>query len=171
MTTTPNGPAGGEQIVVELDEDRRLERVEVRSLEPDLRDSAALRTAFDVAWSSALERSRSPVAASAGATGTGPRTAAARGPLLTRPPLPSLTGREPHWSLIRSLSGRAGGPEDLSPTGASDNDCVHVRLDPASARGRLDDIDAGWLSQTTPDRLASAITEAFTHAYEKRTNR
>lgn len=156
----------GTTLVVHLDDDYRFTRVEVGVLVDELRDPTALVARFDDAYSAAMDE-RATARAARSSVPRVPGTRTARRPaLMSRPPLRDQTGTDPHWDLIR-LAG-ASGPLDLAPTGHSRNECVEVRLDPASSRGRIVHLDAGWLAQATPARLESALVEAFENAYEKR---
>lgn len=142
----------------------RFVRVEVGRLDETLRGPAALGAAFDRAYAAAVVADR-PRASSdlvdAGVRPTGPR-------VLSGPPLPPAPAG-PHWDLINHLADADGADRrHLRAEGSSDNECVRVRLDPASSRGRLVEIDPGWLRQTTTGRLAAAIGQAFADAYEKR---
>lgn len=152
-------------IVIRLDDDFRFAGIDVALLTVEQREPARLAADFDAAYSAAMDRNATKRAAASPQRRVPGTPTMARPALRSRPPLPDRTGGEPHWDLIRLGAERR---DDLDPTGRSDNDCVRVSLDPASSRGRLVDVDAGWLAQTTPDRLESAVVEAFRQAYEKR---
>ncbi len=55
---------------------------------------------------------------------------------------------------------------DGAAVGRSDNGCVTVTLDLASAHGRLQ-IDGGWLASARSALVAAAITQAYRNAYRK----
>lgn len=160
----------GEQIRVELKDQFRFERVDIRSLDTELRRDETLVSAFDRAFSDAISREidNSSESSTKQARVAGDRPAPAGPELRSAPPLPDTTGREPRWDLINAGTGARDAQVDLQALGRSRNDCVHVRLDPASSRGRIVFVDQGWLSQSTASTLASAITEAFQDAYDKR---
>lgn len=159
-------------IHVELTTQLEFQRVDIRSLDPALRRGEALVSAFDQAYSDAISRAVDGEAdvATKQARRAGERPEPARPRLLSAPPLPDTTGREPRWDLINAGTGDHAARDDLRPVGRSENDCVHVRLDAASRRGRIAFVDHGWLSQSTASNLVSAITEAFHDAYDKRGN-
>jgi hypothetical protein len=156
----PSGHRPDEQpnpVRVEVD-GSRLVRVEIEGLGDSLRDPAALGAAFDRAYDAALVADRPPAPADLVASGVRPA-----GPVVMgRPPLPEVPSG-PHWDLI-NLAGADLGP--LSAEGRSDNDCLLVRLDPGSSRGRIVEVDPGWLRQANASRLTAAIHQAFDRAYE-----
>ncbi|HWM75168.1 MAG TPA: hypothetical protein VNQ53_15580 [Nocardioides sp.] len=152
-------------IVVAVDDRSRFTGVEVSTLDDGLRETAALSAAFDDAYGRAIVDAAVPASAATGAS-RGTRTPA--GPVLRGRPAGPTPHDEPRWDLINAGYGSGSDTLSLSPTGASDNECVYVRLDPASSRGRLVDIDQEWLRQTTTTRLEAAIGQAFADAYRKR---
>jgi len=155
---TPDLP---DLISVEVD-GARFTRVEISALDDQLRDVGGLAEAFDRAYARALLEDTPPAPAVAVASGVRPA-----GPVIMgRPPKPTPHA-EPRWDLINQAS-RLGPDAPLTAVGRSGNDCLHVRLDLASSRGRLVDVDAGWLRQATTSTLTSAIQQAFADAYEKR---
>jgi len=149
---------GGDPVSVEVDARGRFADVTLAGLDDGLREAAALAEAFDTAYAAALV-ARAPRAPEslAGARPTGPV-------LLGRPSAPDPSGG-PHWDLIDAGGGASG---ELSPVGTSDNECLRVRLEPAGSRGRLVDIDPGWLRQAPRTAVAAAIHQAFADAYGKR---
>ena len=73
--------------------------------------------------------------------------------------------------LYRTLSAQPEAQPAARPAGPhvghSDNRCLTVRLDAAGPCGDVD-ADAGWIAQAAPARIAAAIQQAFTAAYEER---
>jgi hypothetical protein len=156
-----------ERIEVEVDSGYRVVRVVLNDADDSLRRPDALSAAFDDAYTRALlgEAARQDALADRPAP-SGERRAA--GPVLRERPAAPTPHHEPRWDLINAVSGADLDGGTLQPVGSSDNDCVHVRLDPGSSRGHLVDVDPGWLRQATVANLTAAIQQAFAHAYEKR---
>lgn len=156
-------------LQVEVDAGYRYVRTAVHRLDDDGREVDALVAAFDRAYARAIETSASarPVTDRT----AGGRVATARGHVSRMPTRRDTPGRVPRWDLINAGSSGVGVPDTpgvpAAVTGQSDNTCVTVRLDPASSRGRLVDVDQGWLRQTSAARLAAAIDESFVDAYRK----
>ena len=149
---------------VELDDRQHYVRTTIHRLDDRVRDASVLASAFDVAFTAAIEESAAAsLVADPPASGT---RVTARFTPRPFPPLPDVRGRQPRWDLINNgTDDRDDAP--LHVTGESGNGCVTVRLDAASSRGRLTSIDHGWLRQASPSRLAAAIDESFTNAYLK----
>ena len=89
------------------------------------------------------------------------------------PVRPRVTFTRPTPEMLQRHRIRTESPRTRLPgtpgevTGVSNNDCVSVTLDPAQPIGRIV-ADPGWLANAGLSSIASAITEAFQHAYDRR---
>ena len=139
-------------VTVSVDGSHRVVGVRVHSVEP-VRTTSALADAVAAAYRTALAGDDPP-----------PRTmpVARRIRRISAAPRPELLER--HQVRYRQpVPARS----NASATGYSANGCVLVDLAPSGPRGTVS-ADAGWLAQTTADRLAAAVTEAYHDAYARR---
>jgi hypothetical protein len=154
------GAAPSGALTVSIDDAYRVVGVNVFQHD-EIRRPESLDLSFRAAYTAAVrarvaERPERPVRA-VRPTAVGARLTFTR-------PTPEMLQR--HRIRTESPRTRApGAPGEV--TGASDNDCVHVTLDPAQPIGRIV-ADPGWLANARLSSIASSITEAFQHAYDRR---
>jgi hypothetical protein len=76
-----------------------------------------------------------------------------------------ITGQEPTGEL-RGASRHFAARGLNRAEGSSDNQCVTVTLDLASAHGSMA-VDSGWLANASAGSIAAAITQAYLAAYRE----
>lgn len=158
-------------LAVTVDALNRVRLVRVTDI-GKVRDGDDFRAAFDAAYNHALHlklaRSDRPVISldqARNALASRPRAEVRRPGAST---MTAATGGAAPGAVARRER-RVTGRRWIVVTGRSANRCVTVSLEPASARGRLA-LDQGWLSNAEPGNVANAVVEAFSAAYEKRSN-
>lgn len=158
---TGEDPSGA--ITVHVDEKGLVREVRLGTLPDELREADRLTLAFGQALTRAHANAYPPAPPPAGAEVVRAR----------RPQRPERASIRPlvEEALRRGHQPVATGRRPIGgETGVSRNDCVSVTLDRTGPSG-APTFDQGWLRQAIEKNVAAAITEAFTAAYEKRTDR
>lgn len=148
-------------VTVVTDEWGRLSTVSLHDVDESWRTEHTLIDAVQAAWRQALASTREP----APSRPAGQRPRAIRSPRPVHRPLDNwaATGR----AMMPSAPMEPTGPAFGVATGASDNDCVNVRLHLGGPGGDMK-VDQGWLQSAQVENVAKAITEAFADAYRRR---
>jgi hypothetical protein len=167
-------PASGQDssgaVTVTVDPTNRIIDVAVRGRADHLRTPEQLAGAVDEAAGAAraarLRASRADADTDASSTRAG--RPVARPLALGVQPVENFqeTGTTPSGRLRGTSSQYLYRDLDGGAVGQSDNGCVTVVLDLASAHGRLH-VDSGWLASARCKPLGAAITQAYRNAYRK----
>ena len=165
-----SGRDGSGAVTVTVDPTNRITNVAVRGPADHLRTPALLAGAVDEAAGAArAARLRASRAGSdADASNGRARRPVARPLVLGVQPVENFqeTGTTPSGRLRGTSSHYLYRDLDGGAVGQSDNGCVTVVLDVASAHGRLH-VDSGWLANARCKPLGAAITQAYRSAYRK----
>jgi hypothetical protein len=161
----PASTSSGNPLEVDVDRTHRVVGVRIARLPDELRESAALDRAFREALARGLAEERPPAPLELDAAG---RPVVRRVQLPARRPLRELVAEAARGG--HTMPPRGSEPLPGGERGVSDNDCLEVVLDAAGQGGSLT-AEPGWLRQATAPNVATAITQAFTAAYQERDNR
>lgn len=148
---------------IEIDDTRRVTGVVVRDA-----DAVATPEALDAAVAAGYSEALAEAAASrrVDRPRTGARPVAVATLIEKAPPPPGSYDRHRIREEGRHTRALRRG-EPGTAVGISTNECVTVRLRPASSFGSVES-DAGWLRTARPDSIERAVTEAFAAAYDRR---
>ena len=157
-------------VTVTLDEQRRVDRIDLLGLPDELRDPALLVAALGDAYLAAVVTALDTAAERAGK----PLEPKARRPVAATEPTRSGPTFGPSWGHasdeeIEEFRRRVGTPSPATGGprhGVSDNGCVEVTLHATDHFGDLT-IDPGWLRHATTENVQRALDEAFERANEK----
>ncbi len=171
-----DGPAHGQDssgaVTLTVDPTNRITDVAVRGPADHLRTPELLAVAVDEAAGAAraarLRASRAESDADAEAASRRAERPVARPLVLAVQPVENFqeNGTTPSGRLRGTSSQYLYRDLDGGAVGQSDNGCVTVVLDLASAHGRLH-VDSGWLASARCKPLGAAITQAYRNAYRK----
>jgi hypothetical protein len=159
-------------VTVTVDPTNRITDVAVRGPADHLRTPELLAGAVDEAAGAAraarLRASRADSDAEADGSSSRATRPVARPLVLGVQPVENyqVTGTTPSGRLRGTSNQYLYRDHDGGAVGQSDNGCVTVVLDLASAHGSLH-VDSGWLASARCKPLGAAITQAYRNAYRK----